>query len=124
MKRSNITISVIDKKLLSIRIDDKHEHISIEDARAKYAHNEIVMDVLNDTLNKLDIRNKPLDLIDENEPIAKAKPSIPKGIDALRNAPLESPSRNNNTQTQENVKSTSGSKEGKNVQVTIEGELP
>ena len=61
MKSSNIDVDIIDETLLYICIDGKREHISVDNARIKYAKNKEVLDLIDLTLERFAENSKPLE---------------------------------------------------------------
>lgn len=65
MKSSNIDVDIIDETLLYICIDGKREHISVDNARIKYAKNKEVLDLIDLTLERFAENSKPLESPEE-----------------------------------------------------------
>ncbi len=89
MKSSNIDVDIIDETLLYICIDGKREHISVDNARIKYAKNKDVLDLIDLTLERYVENSKPLESSAEpDEPDTYSKPSEP-GINDIPLEPVE-----------------------------------
>ncbi len=89
MNNSNIDVDIIDETLLYICIDGKREHISVDNARIKYAKNKQVLSMIDDVLAKYKENSEPLaPASKDSEPVAdvKAQPNSLRDLDSM---PLE-----------------------------------
>ena len=69
MKNSNIDVDIIDETLLYICIDGKREHISVDNARIKYAKSKEVLDLIDLTLERYAENSKPLEAPSEPDEV-------------------------------------------------------
>ena len=66
MNNSNIDVDIIDETLLYVCINGKREHISVENARIKYAKNAQLLSMIDEVLTKYKENTEPTEEIKEN----------------------------------------------------------
>lgn len=89
MNNSNIDVDIIDETLLYICIDGKREHISVDNARIKYAKNKQVLSMIDDVLAKYKENSEPLPDVEEpNVPTPEASKQT-ETLEDLNNRPLD-----------------------------------
>ncbi len=86
MKNSNIDVDIIDETLLYLCIDGKREHISVDNARIKYAKSKEVLDLIDLTLERYSENSRPLEA--PTEPVESEELSEPVEPD-INSKPLE-----------------------------------
>ncbi|MBR6688638.1 MAG: hypothetical protein IKL68_01315 [Clostridia bacterium] len=86
---SNIDVDIIDETLLYICIDGKREHISVDNARIKYAKNKQVLSMIDDVLARYKENSEPLAPAKEEVVPVTESPKNEPTLKDLNDAPLE-----------------------------------
>ena len=89
MKDSNIDVDIIDETLLYICINGNREHISVDNARIKYAKHAKVLTMIDDVLAKYKENSEPLATVAEDSTPAVEAAEQSDGIKDLNDMPLD-----------------------------------